>query len=106
MFFGQNFIILENMIKLIQFLKNNIFLFEIKRLPYLENWILDYEHKTIYQKDLEKFLKQGWTIENKKIIFLTDFLNNWKKIEFSKKITIIIALIALLISILKILIQG
>lgn len=74
--------------------------YEIKTLPETNRWILNYKHKTVSKSELDKYLKQGWTLVRKKYLIITPFLDLWRPISVENRISLIRALIPAVLAIL------
>lgn len=73
--------------------------YEIKTLPKSNKWILNYKHKTVSKSELDRYLKQGWTLVRKKYFIITPFLDLWKPISVENRISLIRALIPVALAI-------
>lgn len=73
--------------------------YEIKTLPKSNKWILNYKHKTVSKSELDRYLKQGWTLVRKKYFIITPFLDLWRPISVENRISLIRALIPVALAI-------
>ena len=72
--------------------------FVIKRVPYVEGFVMcNYEFLKVSNRDLEKYLRDGWILEKKEYFIISKISNLWNSYTKEKKTDIILVFISIII---------
>lgn len=72
----------------------------IKKLPYVEGFVMTYNYKTATKKQLPKLLKDGWEIVKKENFILFHVKTILNKLSYGEKFQALIAIIIFILGLL------
>ncbi len=66
----------------------------IKKFPVLESWVFtDYEYKSVYKTELQKFLLEGWEVHKIENPIFSELSKFWNSYDRDKKTDIILVFV-------------
>lgn len=75
--------------------------YRVKKLPYVEGFVMNYIYETVSNRQLPGMLEDGWEVVSKENTIETFYKEKWVSISRAEKVSIISLIIALLTFVFK-----
>lgn len=69
----------------------------IRKMPYVDGWLMHYEYKKVSGTNLKKYQLQGWEIEREEYLIYSKIVKFWNALDRGTKTSIILAFVILFI---------
>lgn len=71
-------------------------IYTVRKLPYVEGFVTNYDVERINKKQLPVFINNGWELLNEEYFIISNLIKKYKSLNTSDKISIIALIVAII----------